>query len=98
VAGKGDFCSVLTSWSAQPFNLVRPLEDSLNTQQVKSKGDQECAQELRCGNPVAVAFFFLPELSPLCAVSTSAKLSDLTFHFSSLQSWACFGLFISAFN
>lgn len=89
---------MLTSWSAQPFSLARPLEYSLNTQRVESKGDPEYTLELKCGRPRSCGFSFLPELSPPGAASTSAKLSNLTFHFSSLQNCACLGLFISAFN
>lgn len=44
------------------------------------------------------SFSFLLELSLLSRISTSVKLSDLTFHFSSLQNCACLGLFISTFN
>lgn len=44
------------------------------------------------------SFSFLLELSLLSRISTSIKLSDLTFHFSSLQNCACLGLFISTFN
>lgn len=38
------------------------------------------------------SFPFLLELSLLSRISTSIKLSDLTFHFSSLQNYACLGL------
>lgn len=44
------------------------------------------------------SFSFLLELSLLSRISTSVKLSDLAFHFSSLQNCACLGLFISTFN